>query len=100
MSEPLLKIRNRHSAACGDPPIIDGAAANHYVGYFENYYGEQWVFTCDRESGRCILHGGDVGWNTEFEIIDGQVGDLILSEDERLWLMACCAANRQQKIGD
>ena len=39
MSHPLLKIRNHHTASCGDAPIVDGSAENCYVGYFENPYG-------------------------------------------------------------
>ena len=41
MSDLLLKLTNYHSAACGDPPIIDGSAENCYIGYFEDPYGEQ-----------------------------------------------------------
>ena len=52
MSDPLLKIANHHTAACGDPPIVDGSAENCYVGYFENPYGEQWIFTLDRGTGK------------------------------------------------
>ncbi len=39
MSTPLLTIRNNHTPACGDPPIVDNSA-NCYVGYFENIHGE------------------------------------------------------------
>ena len=60
MSEPLLKIRNHHVPACGDPPIVDDEDENCYIGYFENPFGEQWVFTLDRRSGRAVLRGGDV----------------------------------------
>lgn len=96
MSEPLLRIWNQHIPACGDPPIVDGKASNCYIGYFENPYGEQWVFTLDRETGKAVLRGGDVGWNTEYEVVDGKVGDLILGDEERLWLAACWLAARKQ----
>ena len=43
MSDPLLTIRNHHAVACGD-----------------------------RESGKAVLRGGDVGWNTEHEVVDGR----------------------------
>ncbi len=72
MSDPLLTIRNHHAVACGDPPIITSESGNQYIGYFENPFGEQWVFTLDRESGKAVLRGGDVGWNTEHEVVDGR----------------------------
>ncbi len=96
MSEPLLKIENHHSAACGDPPIIDGSAEDCYVGYFENSFGEQWIFKLDRQTGRATLQGGDVGWNTKFEVTNGAVADLILGKEELFWLQACWLAGRKQ----
>jgi len=96
MSEPLLKIRNHHIPSSGDPPIIDGDAENSYVGYFENPYGEQWVFVFDRDSRTAILRGGDVGWNEQFDITDGSTGNLILGKEELLWLEACLLASKQQ----
>jgi len=89
MSEPLLSIRNHHVASCGDPPIVNGDSGNCYLGYFENPFGEQWIFTMDRDTGKAVLRGGDVGWNTSFEVLDGQVADLILGNEERLWLQTC-----------
>ncbi len=89
MSEPLLKLRNQHTAACGDPPIVDGVTGNQYIGYFENNYGEQWIFTLDRDTGKAVLRGGDVGWNNEYEVIAGRVADLVLNNEELLWLQAC-----------
>ena len=100
MSDPLLKIANHHAAACGDPPIVDGSAQNCYVGYFENLHSEQWIFTLDRVIGKATLRGGDVGWNTEFDVVDGAVPDLNLDEAELLWLRACWSAARQQVVRD
>jgi hypothetical protein len=94
MSEPLLNIRNHHAASCGDPPIIACDAAHCYIGYFENRYGEQWIFTRDRETGQATLRGGDVGWNTDFNVVDGKVLDLLLGKDEQLWLRACWEASQ------
>lgn len=92
MSEPLLRIRNHHSATCGDPPIVGGDDANVYIGYFENAFGEQWIFTFARDTGQAILRGGDIGWNTVNDVNDGQVGELILNADESAWLQACWRA--------
>jgi hypothetical protein len=98
MSDPLLKIANHHTPACGDPPIIDSGAENCYVGYFENPYGEQWIFTLDRGTGKATLRGGDVGWNTKFDVTNGTVADLILGKEEHLWLQACWLSARQQVV--
>ena len=92
MSEPLLKIRNHHAAACSDPPIVASDESDCYIGYFENRYGEQWIFTFDRETRKATLRGGDVGWNSECNVVDGKVADLILGNDEQFWLGACWMA--------
>jgi len=97
MSEPLLKIRNHHIPESGDPPIVDSESGNHYIGYFENPFGEQWIFTFDRDTGSAMLRGGDVGWNEQFDVTNGTLGDLILGQEEQLWLQACLLASQQQK---
>ena len=100
MSDPLLTIRNHHAVSCGEPPIVDGNAEDCYVGYFENPYGEQWIFTMNRKTGRATLGGGDVGWNTTFDVTNGAVADLILGREEQLWLQACWTSARQQVARD
>ncbi len=92
MSDPLIQIRNHHAAACGDPPIVNGVQENQYIGYFENAFGEQWIFTLDRESGESILRGGDIGWNKSYQVVEGRVPELVLNIEEQLWLRACWAA--------
>lgn len=99
MSDPLLRIRNHHNSASGDPPIVDGEVGNQYIGYFENPFGEQWMFTLDRDDGTAIVRGGDVGWNEQFDVSDGSTGDLILGHEEQLWLQACLSASQQQRKG-
>ncbi len=94
MSDPLLTIRNHHVPECGDPPIVDGETENQYIGYFENPFGEQWIFKLNRETGEAILRGGDVGWNAVHYVIDGHVPELILGKEEQLWLQACWLAAR------
>jgi len=89
MSQPLLTIRNHHTPACGDPPIVDGEVASPYIGYFENRYGEQSIFTRDRTTGEATLRGGDTGWNTPYPVVDGHVEGLMLNREERTWLEAC-----------
>lgn len=98
MSEPLLRIRNRHAPGCGDPPIVDGDDPDIYVGYFENPFGEQWVFTYYRKTKLAQLRGGDAGWNTPLEVTDGAVSELVLGREESIWLAACwSAATRGQR---
>ena len=88
MSEPLLRIRNHHTVACGDPPIVNSDDPDLYIGYFENMHGEQWVFTYHRTTKKAELLGGDAGWNTPNEVADGEVPGLVLSPEESNWLSA------------
>jgi hypothetical protein len=91
MSEPLLTIRNHHSPACGDPPIVCEENRDTYIGYFENQHGEQWIFTRNRMTGEAVLRGGDTGWNKPWSVVEGKVNGLILNREEQLWLEACLA---------
>jgi hypothetical protein len=61
-TEPMLTIHNRHSAACGVPPAVSTEAADLYIGYFENRYGEQWIFMFDRATREARLRRRDAGW--------------------------------------
>ena len=94
MSEPMLTIHNRHAAACGIPPAVSTEAADLYIGSFENRYGEQWIFTCDRATGEARLRGGDAGWATAHPVRDGRVDGLNLAPEETAWLQACWSATR------
>jgi hypothetical protein len=106
MAEPLLTILNRHAASCGDPPIeFAQPGDNRYVGYFENMFGEQWIFTFDRAAGRGQLRGGDIEWNTALAVeADGQGGlrigttTIILSTDEWSWLLTCWRTATRGKV--
>jgi len=89
MSEPLLRLRNHHAPSCGDPPIVDGESDFIYIGYFENRFGEQWIFEFDRRNGAAWLRGGDIGWNTKVPVLGGKAQNLVLGEDETQWLNAC-----------
>ena len=92
MSEPLLSIPNQHAPSCGDPPIIAGDDPDLYVGYFQNAYGEQWLFTFHRQSRTARLRGGDIGWNESIPVRDGRPADIILNASEQAWLDACWQA--------
>ena len=96
---PLFQVRNHHSARCGSPPRIDDLRPNHYLGYFENQYGEQAVFVYDHDSNKAALYMGDAGWETQHAVVNAAVPDLILSETELLWVRACwqaATANRKE----
>ena len=97
MSDPLLTIRNNHAASCGDPPIASAEDSSTYIGYFQNCFGEQWIFTYDQNTDVAVLRGGDIGWNTAHAVIDGTAEDLILNADERSWLQACWNSSAAQR---
>jgi hypothetical protein len=92
MSAPLLCIRNHHTANCGDPPMITGDDPAQYIGYFENPFGEQWIFTYNRENHNAELRGGDVGWNTALTVVNGTIEGVLFGQIESLWLLACWKA--------
>ena len=92
MTEPLLRIDSNHVAGCGDPPIVHSDDPNLYIGYFQNRFGEQWIFTFDRELRLGTLCGGDIGWNTKLDVEEGTVPRLELQPEESRWLSACWEA--------
>ena len=92
MSNPLLEVWNGHDESCGAPPAITNKGnEKYYYGYFENRFGEQWVFVYDftRKAGE--LRGGDIGWDKVIEVRDGK-HELILGKAEATWLLACWTA--------
>ena len=55
--------RRRSDPRCGRPPrVCNSDNPGLYHGYFENHYGEQFVFTFDRATGTGTVSGGDLGW--------------------------------------
>src|SRR5437773_378222 len=74
--------------------VLRTEAADLYIGYFENRYGEQWVFTFDRATGEASLRGGDAGWARAHPVRDGRVDGLIMAPEETAWLQACWSATR------
>jgi len=92
MQEPMLTIYNQHTAACGRPPVLSNESPDLYIGYFENPYREQWIFTYDRLTRRATLRGGDTNWAKTHVVRDGSVEGLILGLEEAAWLRACCKA--------
>ena len=89
---PILTIYNQHTAHCGIPPALTKESPTVYVGYFENPFGEQWIFTFDRTTREARLRGGDVDWASMHVVRDGRVDGLILGREEAAWLQACWRA--------
>ena len=86
---PLFTVSNHHTGSCGRPPAINGDRANCYHGYFENTFGEQFVFVYDGDTGKAHLWCGDGGWEKPFPVVNGLPEGLILSPEEQAWLQAC-----------
>jgi hypothetical protein len=90
--ERLLEIDNVHSTDCGAAPAID--ATERYVGYFENSFGEQWVFVGDDKTCEAVIRGGDAGWAKEYKVSLKKPcpADLVLNESEKHWIITCFMA--------
>ena len=59
----VFSAHNTHHERCGAPPRLRNTDnPGLYHGYFENRYGEQFVFTFDRATGTGMVSGGDLGW--------------------------------------
>jgi hypothetical protein len=59
----VFAAHNHHDERCGRPPRLRNTDnVGLYYGYFENRYGEQFVFTFDRATGTGMVSGGDLGW--------------------------------------
>jgi hypothetical protein len=87
----LLCLSNHHSAA---GPAI-GERPGRYLVYFVNKFGEQLVFVHDDGEADATVFHGDVDWEPR-RIIDADglpdAGDLILGDEERLFVIACWVA--------
>ncbi len=98
--EPLFSVTNVHPAELGTPPQVH-QEPNHYQGYFENRYGEQWLFVFDYAEDQGYLRGGDAGWDKIFVLTgDGKFPPdqlPLLNEEEQLWLRAYVRASLFQK---
>src|SRR5262245_8854209 len=91
MTTPFFQMWNTHTAACGQPPTVTNKPGNKYYGYFQNRFGEQWVFVYDPECKTAELRGGDIGWDSAMPVTDGTV-DVVLGKAEFAWLQACWKA--------
>ena len=97
MLKPMIVIHNRHVDECGVSQSIDTSQSPYYIGYFENQFGEQWIFRFDRTTGRGTVRGGDDGWNCEHPVAEGRC-DIILDDAESRWLASAWAAATGQPV--
>ena len=94
MKAPFLSVTNHHHESCGEPPAFESGSS--YLSYFENEHGEQWVFSCDRESGVFFICGGDIQWGNR-RVGVKEMEPLLLTEPERFWVWACLGACGQNE---
>jgi hypothetical protein len=59
----VFTAHNNHSPQCGLPSWVRNIDnPGLYYGYFENRFGEQFVFVFDRATKTGTVAGGDLGW--------------------------------------
>ncbi len=67
--QPIFFVTNHHVADCGAAPTLpaDFDTGPYFRSYFQNKYGEQWLFWRHLESGEYELRGGDCGWDNKLK---------------------------------
>jgi hypothetical protein len=74
---------NTHHEPCGAPPRLRSTDnPGLYYGYFENRYGEQFVFTFDRATGTGMVSGGDLGWGDPKAFTRGLLDEALRSTQD------------------
>ena len=90
LSDNVLRIVNIHAAECGTAPNVTNDGGRSHLGYFENAFGDQWLFVYDRATRTAEVRGGDLDWDTAFPVRDGVVdADLILASEVVSWIRLC-----------
>ena len=75
----VFAAHNNHDPRCSRPPRVRNTDNPElYHGYFENRFGEQFVFTFDRATGTGTVSGGDLGWDDPKSFTLGQLEDVAL----------------------
>ena len=62
-------------------------AKKDYSSRFTNQYGEEWLFEYNEATGEGVLSGSDLDWKP-YPVIDGRAIDLLMSDEEIIWLRA------------
>ena len=74
----VFAAHNTHDEPCGAPPRLRNTAnPGLYYSYFENRYGEQFVFTFDRATLTGTVSGGDLGWDDPKVFTLGLLGEAL-----------------------
>ncbi len=84
MAGRLIKL---YTLAASEQGMIEKKT---YTSEFENRYGEKWIFEYDYTSGKAFLKGSDVD-NQSYPVVDCRAQDLILNNEEILWLRSVWA---------
>src|SRR5436305_13810330 len=76
--ELIFAAHNTHYQRCGAPPRLRNTDnPGLYYGYFENRFGEQFVFTFDRATETGTVSGGDLGWGDPKSFTLGLLGEAL-----------------------
>jgi hypothetical protein len=74
----VFAAHNNHHERCGPPPRLRNTAnPGLYYGYFENRYGEQFVFIFDRATRTGTVSGGDLDWSNPRSFTLGQLDEVV-----------------------
>jgi hypothetical protein len=74
----VFAAQNNHDPRCGRPPRVRNTDnPERYHGYFENRYGEQFIFTFDRATQLGTVSGGDLGWDDPKEFTLGLLDEVL-----------------------
>ena len=96
VTDRLLDLTNHHPALA---PVIE-QRPGRYIGYFENAFGEQFVFVRDDGEADATLYLGDVDWEPH-RVSDANglpnVADLIVNREERTFVSACWIATASRR---
>ena len=96
-SHLVFAARERARPGRARPPGITNLdRPGSYFGYFQNQYGEAWLFEYDPDRGRGYLWGEDVDWERH-EVVGGLVPALNLNRHELAWLRACWEAATESR---
>src|SRR5512135_2810695 len=80
----VFAAHNTHDERGGPPPRLRNTDnPGLYHGYFENRYGEQFVFTFDRATGTGTVSGGDLDWGDPKAFTRGLLDEALRSTQGR-----------------
>lgn len=94
----LFHVDNHMCEDCGTPPdFAIPADRSVWSSYFENRYGEQWVFQYCRKTKELTLRGGDCGWElplTPMRVRAKELYDVATKDDKHSFLMQISFAGK------